>query len=219
MLSLLGLPMWFQALLILGMYVATALAYRKVLVIIGYKDSWLAWVPYLSYYALADAAIQKGISRRVKLSPVLMKFWWLVSLLLMLFTDNRTALAGNTILQIGVLGTVFGYIYSLVTNRKLEEVRGYGYASGLIEVIAVLKFLAIKESTLISEDFNDDEYVGSKDDNWSFVGEGSSVVDNSEQEKVEDISSELNTDEVDAEVVKEADTVIETAEEVVENTK
>ena len=54
---------------VVACYVLYAVSHMKALKALGYKNAWLAWIPYGVFYACADAAAE-GEGEKVKLLPV-----------------------------------------------------------------------------------------------------------------------------------------------------
>ena len=63
-------------------YVLYAVSHMKALKALGYKNAWLAWIPYGVFYACADAAAE-GEGEKVKLfgslelPAMVFKLWWI----------------------------------------------------------------------------------------------------------------------------------------------
>ena len=109
-------------------YVLYAVSHMKALKALGYKNAWLAWIPYGVFYACADAAAE-GEGEKVKLfgslelPAMVFKLWWILPLAL-LFIPAK--------------------MYAKLEGKQESETQAIGCVSGLIPIIAVVKFLSYK---------------------------------------------------------------------------
>lgn len=127
---------------VVALYVVEALAIMRVLTILGYQNPWMAWIPLLNYFALARVTANENGNTRIfgfELPNMVFCFWW-VAWLAVDYIPNVGGLLG-IVLRVICLGTCFIYIYSRVENKPESEVKALGYVSGLIPIIAIVKFL------------------------------------------------------------------------------
>lgn len=127
---------------VVALYVVEALAIMRVLTILGYQNPWMAWIPLLNYFALARVTADENGNTRIfgfELPNMVFSFWW-IAWLAVDYIPNVGGLLG-IVLRVICLGTCFIYIYSHVENKPESEVKALGYVSGLIPIIAIVKFL------------------------------------------------------------------------------
>lgn len=126
-----------------AVYVVEALAIMRVLTILGYESPWMAWIPLLNYFALARVTANENGNTRIlgfELPNIVFCFWW-VAWLAVDYIPNVGSFLGM-VLRVICLGTCFIYIYSRVENKPESEVQALGYVSGLIPIVAIVKFLS-----------------------------------------------------------------------------
>ncbi len=127
---------------IVVVYVLSALAIMRVLTILGYANPWMAWIPFLNYFALANVTANAEGNTKVlgfDVPNMVFNFWWVLQLIF-----NRIPNVGGllaTILQVICLGTCCINVYSRIENKPEKDVQVIGYVSGLIPIIAIVKFL------------------------------------------------------------------------------
>ena len=125
-----------------GLYVVEALAIMRVLTILGYANPWMAWIPLLNYFALARVTADQNGNTRIlgfELPNMLFCFWWAAWLAVGYIPKVGNLL--GLVVRVICLGTCFIYIYSRVENKPEAEVQALGYVSGLIPIVAIVKFL------------------------------------------------------------------------------
>ena len=116
-------------------YVLYAVSHMKALKALGYKNAWLAWIPYGVFYACADAAAE-GEGE---------KLWWILPLALLFIPVNGTVENVITIvLNVVFLGCSYAKMYAKLEGKQESETQAIGCVSGLIPIIAVVKFLSYK---------------------------------------------------------------------------
>ena len=135
--------MLFMLVLAVAIYVVNALATMKALKALGYDKSWMAWIPFANYYALADVICKDKDSIRIVNSfdvPAnLFKFWW-VLLFVAAFIPKIGGLLSETVLVL-FLGTNFIKIFALYDRKSESEEQVLGYISGAFPIVAAIKFL------------------------------------------------------------------------------
>ena len=131
-------------------YVLYAVSHMKALKALGYKNAWLAWIPYGVFYACADAAAE-GEGEKVKLfgslelPAMVFKLWWIFPLALLFIPVNGTVENVITIvLNVVFLGCSYAKMYAKLEGKQESETQAIGCVSGLIPIIAVVKFLSYK---------------------------------------------------------------------------
>jgi hypothetical protein len=133
-------------LFVVAIYVVTALGYYKCLKSFGYQNAWMAWVPFANSYALADVAAngqqEINLIGTVKIPVILYKFWWAVTLVVSFFPIIGGLVA--LVIRVIVLGDIFIKLFSRLTYTKEEDQKAIGYISGLIPIVAAIKFLTMK---------------------------------------------------------------------------
>ena len=136
--------------IIIAWYVLCSYAHMKALKALGYDKAWLAWIPYGVFYACADAAAE-GEGEKVKLFgslelPVMVfKLWWILPVALLFIPVNGTVENVITIvLNVVFLGCSYAKMYAKLEGKQESETQAIGCVSGLIPIIAVVKFLSYK---------------------------------------------------------------------------
>ncbi len=134
-----------------ALYVVEALAIMRVLTILGYANSWMAWIPLLNYFALARVTADENGNTRIfgfELPNMVFSFWW-IAWLAVGYIPNVGNFLG-LVVRVICLGTCFIYIYSRVENKPESEVQALGYVSGLIPIVAIVKFLSYDKNLRVS---------------------------------------------------------------------
>ncbi len=128
--------------ILVALYVLSSIAIMRVLKILGYANAWMAWIPFLNYFALANVTADADGKNKIfgaELPNIVFSFWWVLQIIF-----NRIPNVGGllaTILQVICLGTCFINIYSRIENKDEKDVQAIAYVSGLIPIIAIVKFL------------------------------------------------------------------------------
>lgn len=135
---------------VIACYVIFSVSHMKALKAMGYDKAWLAWIPYGVFYACADAAAE-GEGEKVKLFgslelPVMVfKLWWILPVALLFIPVNGTVENVITIvLNVVFLGCSYAKMYAKLEGKQESETQAIGCVSGLIPIIAVVKFLSYK---------------------------------------------------------------------------
>ena len=134
---------------VVACYVLYAVSHMKALKALGYKNAWLAWIPYGVWYACADAAA--GYEDPVRLfdsfevPATVFKLWWILPVALLFIPVNGTVENVITIvLNVVFLGCSYAKMYAKLEGKQESETQAIGCVSGLIPIIAVVKFLSYK---------------------------------------------------------------------------
>ena len=105
-------------------YVLYAVSHMKALKALGYKNAWLAWIPYGVFYACADAAAE-GEGEKVKLfgslelPAMVFKLWWILPLALLFIPVNGTVENVITIvLNVVFLGCSYAKMYAKLEGKQ-----------------------------------------------------------------------------------------------------
>lgn len=137
--------------LVIGLvvYVLSSLAHMKALKALGYSKAWMAWIPFVRLYAFADVAADNQESVHmfgsVSVPAVLYKFWWVVWIVLP-FVPIIGSLA-STVELVVFLGNCYVKMYARLEGTTEQDQQVIGYLSGLLPIIAIVKFLAGKYNT------------------------------------------------------------------------
>lgn len=102
----------------------------------------MAFVPYLRFYALADAVLygRKSVELLGCSIPVFcFKFWFLLQVLVSLIPGLGLYL--GLAIQIFGLGYVCGEVYQRIGHESKSNAEAMGYLSGWLPVIMTVKFL------------------------------------------------------------------------------
>ena len=135
---------------VIACYVIFSVSHMKALKAMGYDKAWLAWIPYGVFYACADAAAE-GEGEKVKLfgslelPAMVFKLWWILPVALLFIPVNGTVENVITIiLNVVFLGCSYAKMYAKLEGKQESETQAIGCVSGLIPIIAVVKFLSYK---------------------------------------------------------------------------
>ena len=140
------LLIWFFCLVIImvavGMYILRAVAFQKLLRKYNYRKSWMAWIPFAQYYALADAAAEGKPT--MKLFSGDCPVWWFKFWYIITFAAAYIPFIGAPaifVFKMFFLGSVYRTIYARCENRTLGSRTALGFFSAIIELIPIIKFL------------------------------------------------------------------------------
>ena len=129
----------------IGLYVWSSLMNQKVLKHMGYKNAWMAWIPYANNYAIADVIRGEDGQTDVlgcKIPSVVFNFWWLIAAAVM--SVPKVGSIAYIILQILCLGTCYKGIFAACEGKDQKEVGSIAYIAGFMPVIALIKFSLYK---------------------------------------------------------------------------
>lgn len=127
-------------------YVIGSLAYMKALKFMGYDKPWMAWIPYACYYALADCGAEGDpkLLPGMKVPVIVYKLWWIVPLVLAFVHVPYVGWLIRLAVQIICLGYSFRQIYLRMGDNP--EDKAISYLSGWLPIIAVFRFLTLKDN-------------------------------------------------------------------------
>lgn len=132
--------------LVIIVYIWSGIQISKVLRMLGYQKSWMAWIPLANYYALADAIKDENNNITAfgrDINYLFFAFFWIIGLVLSYIPRVGTLL--NLTASIIGLGSVFSTIYSRLEDKKIKDTLMIGLISGLIPIVALIKFTGYKE--------------------------------------------------------------------------
>lgn len=126
-----------------ALYVVNALGVSYVLRALEFQYHWFAWIPVLNYIALSYAAYKDDEEDvnlfGIKLPVAVFSLWYVAYYLL----QKIPGVGG--IFGIVCKGVFYGKtlqsVYAKMENRDASEVTVIAYASAVIELIAVVKFM------------------------------------------------------------------------------
>ncbi len=142
----LGMYLIFMLAVVVAYYVVYALAHMKALNTLGYDKAWLAWIPFVNYYAYAEETSDNqetvNLFGTLSVPVVVYKFWW-VGMIIIYFIPGVGAFLA-TVLRVVFLGTCYQKMYAKLECTSEQEQQAIGYISGFIPLVAVVKFLSGK---------------------------------------------------------------------------
>lgn len=150
--------------LIAAYYIFTSAANARALRMAGYNKAWLAWVPYLRYFAIADATKEEGPSTKIygrwNVYNALYTLWFALLLVVQILdegiTDFIPATLG-TILDIIIMGVFLGGAYakllSKISGKPERECYTFGIWSGVFPIVAAVRFCFVKKIETKEEDY------------------------------------------------------------------
>lgn len=135
----------FLILILAAAYVFCSFVKMRGLKYLGSDKAWMAWIPFLYYYALSEVVKDSDGTLEVfgkKLPAWIFAWYWAASFVLTFIPVIGTLLiiASNIVF----VGTMYGYAYAIAENKYLEETRVLGFVSGAFPIIAYVKFLTYK---------------------------------------------------------------------------
>ena len=128
-------------------YIWQSLEFYWLFKMCSYSNAWMAWIPILRYYALAEVTGDGMGQTRLYLintdiSTDVFRFWPILTLVVSRINGVGGIL--ELLLTILCLGTSFTTVYSKFENRSSDEVKVLGYLSGWIPLIGVIKLTQYK---------------------------------------------------------------------------
>lgn len=126
----------------LGFYIWASMEFFWLFQMCGYHNAWMAWIPILRYYALAEVTGDGMGQNRLYLigtdiATDLFRFWPILTLIISRIDHVGGIL--ELLLTILCLGSCFTTVYSKFEKRNPGEVNVIGYLSGWIPLIGVIK--------------------------------------------------------------------------------
>lgn len=133
-------------------YIFSSATNAKALRMVGYKYAWIAWIPYLRYYAIADATKEDGPETKIydtmAVPNVLYTLWWVLLLIIGVFDNGLTFWLPTTLASVvdftlrGVfLGGAYGRLYAKLEGKSIKDTNIIGAWSGILPIIAAFKFM------------------------------------------------------------------------------
>ncbi len=128
-------------------YIWQSLEFYWLFKMCSYNNAWMAWIPILRYYALAEVTGDGMGQTRLYLintdiSTDIFRFWPILTLVVSRINGVGGIL--ELLLTILCLGTSFTTVYSKFESRSPDEVKVLGYLSGWIPLIGVIKLTQYK---------------------------------------------------------------------------
>lgn len=153
----------FMAAICIALYLLSALGIKRVLEIYGYPKTWMAWIPLVQIWALADAAAEGEENWdiplvNVKCPTIVFKLSWLIVLVLGYIPSIGGVL--SIIAAVVLYGGIFQHVYSRVENRSMGQVATLAYISGIIQIIAWIKFLMYPKDVKLAVNANYSAHEG-----------------------------------------------------------
>ena len=145
----LGIGLMFVGILVgILYYVAFSWSHMKALKALGYDKAWLAWIPFGVLFACSDAvtgdAGQVRMFNSFEVPAAVFKFWWIAQLALwVLSLSGPLATLINLALNITFYGCTYAKMYALLERKAEEETQVIGCVSGVIPLVAIVKFLTM----------------------------------------------------------------------------
>ena len=144
--AVLFLLIWFICLVAItiavAMYILRSFAFRKVLRKYNYRKTWMAFIPYAQYYAIADAAAEGKPT--MKFFSADCPVWWFKFWYIITTAGSFVPFIGPTavfVFRMFFLGFVYRTIYARCEKRTLGSRTALGFVSSFIELIPIIKFL------------------------------------------------------------------------------
>lgn len=134
-----------SAVVALALYVFESLAHMRALNVLGYNNSWLAWIPYGQYYACADAVSDNQenvyLFNKYSVPSAIFKLWWLLPIAISFLLDGKWVSFINTAIRIIFLGAAYTKMYARLEYKSENETQVIGCLSGFMSIIASFKFI------------------------------------------------------------------------------
>lgn len=136
-------------------YIFISASNAKILRMLEYKHAWIGWIPYLSYFALADATAEEGNDTKIfdkfDIPNTAYKLWWVLLLIVVAF-DSQFAwiptafgFIVDTVFRIFFLGGAYAKAYSKIEKRSEKEKIGIALWSGAFPIVAAVKIMFYKK--------------------------------------------------------------------------
>lgn len=136
----------FVFLVFVGFYVIGSLSYVKALRYLGYANPWMAWIPILNCYAMADCVTNDNedvyVVGQIRVPGNIFKFWWLSFFICVIPFIGQIA---TFVIMILCLATVYSKMYARIEGKSESDTLALGIVSAFIGIVPVIKFLQIRE--------------------------------------------------------------------------
>ena len=135
-------------------YVVTSLAIFRVLKLVEYDKVWFAWIPIINTYSLIDAfkcVIQGFPLLNYQVDIKTFKILWGIGTFLPIFgisTSHSIFAFILFIIKILIMSSLYTYIYATMEYTSLNNQKVLGLISGIIPVIAIVKFFLYNKKNL-----------------------------------------------------------------------
>ena len=128
----------------IAVYVIFSFSHMKALKLAGYRSPGYAWIPYVNYFAFADAVCEGEYIYifKFKIPTQYFRFWWVLFILLTFIPFAGIILA--IITRIICMGTIYTKLYAKIEQTTEDKVQVLGYISGFLNIIAIVKFFTYK---------------------------------------------------------------------------
>lgn len=138
-------------------YIFTSAANAKALRMVGYDKAWLAWVPYLRYWAIAEATKNEGHTTKIygrwNVPNTLYTLWFTLLLVVQIIDSGLTiwfpaslGMIIDSIIMGVLLGGAYAKLLSKITHKTEPQCYTFGICSGVFPIIAAFKFCFVKPS-------------------------------------------------------------------------
>lgn len=129
-------------------YVLFSISHMKALKALGYKNAWLAWIPYGVWFACADSVTQSEENVKlfdsIEIPAIIFKLWWVIPLAFAFLPVNpRVENIINLAMNVIFLGCTYAKMYARIEGRAEKDEQVLGCVSGFLPIIAVIKFLMV----------------------------------------------------------------------------
>lgn len=129
-------------------YVLFSISHMKALKALGYKNAWLAWIPYGVWFACADSVTQGEENVKlfdsIEIPAIIFKLWWVIPLAFeFLPVSPRVENIINLAMNVIFLGCTYAKMYARIEGRAEKDEQVLGCVSGFLPIIAVIKFLMV----------------------------------------------------------------------------
>ena len=163
LLAIFGAIWIFLVAILIAVYLLSALGIKRVLEIYGYPRIWMAWIPLVQVWALAEAAAEGEDSWnlplvKVKCPTIVFQLCWLIVFLLGYIPGVGSIL--SIIAAIVLYGGIYQHVFSRVENKTMDQVAVLAYISGLIQLIAWIKFLTYPKDMRLATNVNYNVHEG-----------------------------------------------------------
>ena len=138
-------------------WILYGISHMKMLKIMEYENYWMAWLPLLHYYAIADCVMTVKLLNpkrvwNIQEQPDAFKFWWVLRILLPLVPGFGNLL--ELAVSIACRGYCYNYIFSVTDGKSADDTKILAYLSGWLPIIAIVKYLFRKDGIRNNGNYN-----------------------------------------------------------------